>query len=288
MGGALSEAYGWRATFVFLAIFCGAVGALLFLFLPETHQYLTLQRLSVKDPDRVQQIHEADKILAVKPVFHLPWTVLRYFYAPEFAPYVIINAWANAALFGCLTLWPVFLAAAPYSLSQTMIGVSYLADGLGAVTGSLVGGVLSDRGAIRWGGAHEGRVVWNVLTALVFMPGGFLLYGWGFNADLHLAGLLVCSFLVSFGAAALMPGVYSFVSCVDQANAGSATAAVNAAWCMLAGVIVVVSVPGVSSLGAGGYFTLLACIHVVLSIAAGLCIARKLRSSRLPNLSIST
>jgi MFS family permease len=279
IGGALSAALGWRSTFVFLAVFCGAVGALLLLFLPETHQYYTLKQLSIKDPDMLQQIAEAPKILAAKPVFRLPLSMLAYFYKLAFAPYVLVNAWANAALFGCLTLWPVFLAAPPYSLGQAMVGVTYLADGLGAVSGSLLGGILSDKAAVRWHQAPEGRMVWNVAVALVCMPPGFLLYGWGFSVNMHIAGLLASSFLVSFGAAALMPGVYSYMSCVDQANAGAATAAVNAGWCMLAGVVVLVSVTGVSSMGVGPYFTMLTGIHVVLSLFAGACIAHRLRRS---------
>jgi MFS family permease len=277
MGGAISEAFGWRATFVFLAIFCGVLGILLLLFLPETHQFYTVSRLAAKDPARVEQIAEAPKILAMNPVFHLPWKVVSYFYTPDFAPYVLINAWSNAALYAGLTLWPVFLAAPPYNLGQAMVGVTYLADGAAAVSGSLLGGIASDKGAARWSQGHEGRLAWNVVVAVVFMPAGFLLFGWGFSVHMHIAGLLVASFLISFGAAGLMPGVYSYVSCVDQANSGSATAAVNAAWCMLAGVIVVVSVPGVSSLGVGGYFTMLACLQVVLSAFAGWCIIRKLR-----------
>ena len=77
-----------------------------------------------------------------------------------------------------------------------------------------------------------------------------------------------------------MPGVYSYMSGVDQANTGAATAAVNAGWCMLAGVLVLVSVTGVSSMGVSPYFSLLACIHVALSLFAGAAIADKLNPSK--------
>jgi hypothetical protein len=265
---------------VFLAVFCGAVGALLLLFLPETHHHYTLKQLSVKDPDLLQHIAEAPKILAAKPVFRLPLSMLAYFYKLDFAPYVCVNAWAMATLFGCLTLWPVFLAAPPYSLGQAMVGVTYLANGLGAVSGRLLGGILSDKAAVRWNQAPEGRMVWNVAVASLCMPVGLFLYGYGFQVEMHIAGLLASSFVVSFGAAALMPGVYSYMSGVDQANTGAATAAVNAGWCMLAGVLVLVSVTGVSSMGVFPYFSLLACIHVVLSLFAGAAIADKLNPSK--------
>lgn len=272
IGGALSSSLSWRATFVFLAAFSACLGALLYTFLPETHQYYTLKQLANRDPAHLASVLEAAGILAAEPVFQPPWAVLQYLYAPAFAPYVLLNAWAHASLFACLTLWPLFVVAPPYELNEALVGVTFLANGVRSLTGSFVGRYLADRAAKRFAQAPEGRMVYNLAITALSMPLGMLLLGWGVHAHMHIAVLLLASYFVGFGISSLVPGVYSYVSCVDQASAGSATAAVNAAWCMLSGLMVLVSVSGVNRLGFGGYLTLLAGVHVLLVAVAGACI----------------
>eukprot|EP00878_Enallax_costatus_P014863 GHUV01015558.1.p1 GENE.GHUV01015558.1~~GHUV01015558.1.p1 ORF type:complete len:334 (+),score=75.71 GHUV01015558.1:1087-2088(+) len=280
IGGALSAALGWRATFVFLAIFCGVVGSLLLIFLPETHQHLVLKRLERKDAARVQSISEASLVMAVEPVFHPPWGLLRYLYLPAFAPFVLSNAWSTASVFAGITVWPIYAPEPPYSLNQAMVGVSYVVCGVGLLIGSLAAGRAADKAAVMFEQAPEGRTVFSLLFSVATMPVGLLLFGWALHAQLHLAVVLVATFFLGFGTSSIQPGVYSYVSCVDQAKAGSATAAVNAAWCIIAGVVVLVSVPGVASLGAGGYFTLLAGVHLLLVGVAGAAVFHKLRQRR--------
>lgn len=159
IGGALSTALGWRSTFLFLAAFCGLFGTVLYIFLPETRQHLTLVQLSDKDPAHLAVIVEAPKILAAKPVFQPPWAVLKYIHAPTFAPYVLVNAWAHASLFACLTLWRQFMVTAPYNLNEALVGVTFLANGVGLLMGSAVGGFVADRAAKQFTQAPQGHGV---------------------------------------------------------------------------------------------------------------------------------
>lgn len=278
VGGALSAAFGWRSTFLLLATLCGLLGALLFAFLPETHHFFALKRLSEKDPAHAASIPEASRVLAAEPRFQPPWAVLSYLISPVYAPYVLANAWSHACLFACLSLWPVFMAAAPHNLNESAIGVTFLANGVGSIVGSFVGGSASDRAAKRFAHAPEGRVVYSLAITSLSMPGGLLLLGFGLHAHLHIAVLLAASCCVGFGLSSLLPGVYSFVSCVDQAHAGCATAALNTAWCSLAGLMVLLSVPGVGALGVGGYLSLLAGIHMLCVAVAAVCTVQRLRA----------
>lgn len=277
IGGALATALGWRSTLIFLAILGALFGLVLLVFLPETHQHMVLTRLMAKDAPRVQAVTESSKILATKPVFQPPWGVLRYLYARDFAPYVFANGWGTACVFCVMTVWPLYAPEAPYNLTQAMVGVTYIVSGVGAVIGSLLGGWASDRGAVYFDEKPEGRLVADLGFAAVSMPVGLLLFGWGIYFQYNLAVPLVALFLVGFGTSTLQPGVYSYVSCVDQEKAGAASAAVNAAWCTIAAVVVLVNVPGVDSLGLGGYLTLVAGIHLLLVAIAGVCAFRKLR-----------
>jgi MFS family permease len=110
-----------------------------------------------------------------------------------------------------------------------------------------------------------------------------LLLWWGLHAHMNIAVMLVASYFVGFGISSLIPGVYSYVSCVDQVNAGSATAAVNAAWCMLSGLMVLVSGAAVDRLGVGGDFVSLCaccvggCRRGVHSLAAVCIVLRTVR-----------
>jgi predicted MFS family arabinose efflux permease len=169
-GGALSSSLSWRATFVFLAAFSACLGTLLYLFLPETHQYYTLKQLADRDPAHLASVSAAPDILAVEPVFQPPWTVLRYVFAPAFAPYVLLNAWAHASLFVCVTLWPLFMVAPPYKPDEALVGVTFLAHGVRSRTGSFVGGFVADKAAKRFAQAPEGRMVYNLAVTALSMP----------------------------------------------------------------------------------------------------------------------
>jgi MFS family permease len=155
--------------------------------------------------------------------------------------------------------------------------VTFLAEGVGSILGSFVGGSIADRAAKRFSQAPEGRMVYSLAITSLCMPCGLLLLGFGLQAHMHIAVLLAASFFVGFGLSSLIPGVYSFVSCVDQAHAGCATAALNTAWCSLAGLMVLLSVPGVGALGVAGCLCLLAGIHMLCVAVAAVCTLRMLR-----------
>lgn len=205
IGGALAAALGWRSTLVFLAICGGAFGLVLLVFLPETHQYMVLSRLRSKDAPRVQAITESSKILAAKPVFQPPTGVLKYLYHKDFAPCIFANGWGTACVFCVMTVRPLYAPEPPYNLNQALVGVTYVVCGLGAVIGSLLGGRMSDRGAVVFGQKPEGRVVFDLGFAAVSMPFGLLLFGWGIAAHYNLAVILVALFLVGFGTSSLQP-----------------------------------------------------------------------------------
>jgi predicted MFS family arabinose efflux permease len=78
LGGALSQAWGWRSTFICLAVFAALAGlAVVLLIRTETHQYFVLQRLAKKDPETAKGLTEWGSVTSQVPVFHAPWVPLR-------------------------------------------------------------------------------------------------------------------------------------------------------------------------------------------------------------------
>jgi MFS family permease len=78
VGGAISQVFGWRYTFVPLAGLCLAIGLwLLFSMRQETHQYFVLKRIASVDPDKARRYQEWDEVMAHPPRFEAPWMPLK-------------------------------------------------------------------------------------------------------------------------------------------------------------------------------------------------------------------
>jgi len=276
LGGGLSQAFGWRSTFICLAVFCGGlVVPLLIAVVPETHQYKVIQRLQKSQPAMVKRIAEAEAILAAPPVLHGPWVALKYLIEPEIVPFALVTMITFGTMFASLTEWPGQVAADPYNLSQAMIGVSYLAMGVAGFVGSPIGGRMSDITAARYPQVAEGRLMFNAAVAAAVMPAGCLVYGWTLHNSTHLVAPLVGHFLIGVASAAWLPGIFGYISSIKQANAAAASAAVQFSMFVIAGALILASVNAVQALGIGLYFTLLAGVQLLFASIACFCIWRR-------------
>jgi predicted MFS family arabinose efflux permease len=78
LGGALSQAWGWRSTFIALTAFAGLCGLVVVaLVRTETHQYFVIKRLAQQDPERAKGLQEWESVTSEPPVFSAPWVPLR-------------------------------------------------------------------------------------------------------------------------------------------------------------------------------------------------------------------
>jgi MFS family permease len=277
-GGALSQAFGWRSTFICLAVFCGAVVVpLLAVLVPETHQFKVLRSLQKQQPGVTLKIMEAETILNAKPVLQGPWVAVGYLLESGILPYALVTMMIFGILIASLTEWPAQMSTAPYSMNEAIMGISYLANGLGGLFSSPVGGKVSDFTAARHPGILEARLLGNTAIAAFIMPVGCLLYGWSLQEKTHLVAPLVGHFLIGAASAGWMPGFYGYVSSVKQANAGAASAAGQFVMFVTAGSLVLVSVSAVHKMGIGPYFTLLAGLQFLLAAVAACCIWKQFR-----------
>ena len=100
-------------------------GGLIFLawifFMEETHHHFVLKRIRKSEGDlAAASVREAPDI--PKPVFRKPWEPLRYLLEPAIAPHAVVMFLLYSTLFAALIILPNALAAAPYRLSEALIG----------------------------------------------------------------------------------------------------------------------------------------------------------------------
>lgn len=285
IGGALSAAMDWRATFILLS----ALGVLIFAIafcLPETHQWMVVQRrkklhdavVAAAGAAAVAPLPAiAEEALIQPPSMQAPWVPLRYLFEPELAPYVAVGVANFATMFVSLTAFPALLADAPYGLTEAAIGACYLPVGVGMLLGSNCGGVISDRFGARSPGVPTARLVPSLLGSLL-LPVGCLIYGLCFHWGTHLAGPLVGHFLIGLGCAWFGPGQMAYLSQCKQDNAAGVAAASTCFNFVMSGVLISAAPPLQARLGLGGFFGLLAAVMLAMKAWAAIDVVLRART----------
>ncbi|KAL0953531.1 hypothetical protein HGRIS_004752 [Hohenbuehelia grisea] len=150
IGGALSDGLGWRAIFWFICIGSALCFVFLVLFMPETLRILVGNGSILPSPiyrpvipvigrGRVQLQPSGDREIKSYPN---PLRILTY---PDVLILLLFNGMVCSVFYGVTaSLSPLFQDAYPF-LTQTTIGLCFLAIGGGLVIGSLTTGKLLDR-----------------------------------------------------------------------------------------------------------------------------------------------
>ncbi len=125
IGGALDEAFGWHATFIFLALAGTAVLVLCYLDLGETVAG--------------QGVSFADQIKGYPELFR----------SPRFWGYVLCSAFSSGAFFALLG-GASFVASGIFGLSPLWSGIALGAPAIGYAAGNFLSGRFSVRMGINW------------------------------------------------------------------------------------------------------------------------------------------
>ncbi|WP_411890210.1 multidrug effflux MFS transporter [Yoonia sp. SDW83-1] len=125
IGGALDEAFGWHATFIFLALAGTAVLILCYLDLGETVAG--------------QGVSFADQIKGYPELFR----------SPRFWGYVLCSAFSSGAFFALLG-GASFVASSIFGLSPLWSGIALGAPAIGYAAGNFLSGRFSVRMGINW------------------------------------------------------------------------------------------------------------------------------------------
>lgn len=230
-GGALAQAFGWRSTQYFLAIYGGCLTLILTFCLPET-----LHR-KPKDVARPPQVETDEK--NVRPelirvstrqsvkvktrtfastlyrIFVEPLTILAYLRFPA----VALTVYYASITFGSLYVLNISIqqtfSKAPYNFSEILVGVVYMPGSIGYLISSLLGGRWNDRIMHREARAAnrydangklilipEDRMRENAWIAAIVYPGAMLWYGWSVDKGVH--WIVPCIALFFFGLGSMV------------------------------------------------------------------------------------
>lgn len=221
IGGALSQAFGWRSNMWFLAIYGGVIVVMLILLLPETLARKTpatceaaqsLRRFSTRESAKV---HTKKFAGGVKRFIFDPLRVILFLRFPPVLITVTLAAFAFGSLFVMNITVQQQFAKPPYSYPQLTVGLLYIPSGLGYIVGSLVGGRWLDyimaREAVKANRYDEkGKLVYlpedrlreNAWIAVTVYPCGLLLFGWTINYGVMWVAPAVGAFI--FGVASML------------------------------------------------------------------------------------
>ncbi|KAL0953542.1 hypothetical protein HGRIS_004764 [Hohenbuehelia grisea] len=269
IGGALADGLGWRAIFWFLCIGSALCFIFLVLFLPETLRILvgngnilppTIYRPVIPLIGR-GRVHPKPAEDNPQPKKHPnPLRILTY---PDILILLLFNGIVYAVFYGVTaSLSPLFKEAYPF-LSETTIGLCFLAISGGLVLGSLLTGKLLDRDyqVIKrrlLKAAHEcddkhmnpedvtkdenfpieearlRTVPYYIVVYIVSVIG----YGWCINQKVNLAGPLILQIIIGYLGIAIMNTTQTL--CIDllPSQGSSVTACNNLVRCSLGAALV--------------------------------------------------
>ena len=301
IGGALAGSLGWRSIFWFLTIYSGVFLLLLILLLPETLRsivsngsrapanpvarfplviYQKTTRVkwdpSATPPDSMVQKH----VDITGP--------LRILISKHAAPIIIFLAVYYA-------VWQMSITAMSslfeehYNLSETQIGLTFIANGVGSVIGTLITGKLLDLDYSRVKAKHEARSnrpVSDVELTETNSRQGFplekarlrlvpifsllqclsiLLFGWTiqYPDKVHIAVPIVSTFITGWTAVSTQSVIMTYLVDIFSEKSAAASASLNLARCLFAAGGTSFVMPLVYRIGVGLAFTVCAAVQVV-------------------------
>ncbi|CAG7852154.1 SubName: Full=Uncharacterized protein {ECO:0000313/EMBL:CCA72097.1} [Serendipita indica DSM 11827] len=298
VGGALSQAWSWRATFYFLTIIGVVVLISMFMFRDTFRQERSLtyqsakrhairraeaklaQSGSVDAMEKATQIRVDPSTIRVTLVdlnpFKPIWNILRRKNnLAILLPSALLFAFQYSI---CFTAARTF-AAAPYHYDPLKIGLILLSFGFGNMCGSVLGGRWSDHTFAKLKEKNNGQG-WpemrlnSTKPVMIILPPTILAFAWTCQKHTHIAGPVVSLFFAGFAVLFIYSSTLAYV--VD-ANAGRSTAAVasNSSARGISGLIAAeIAAPIQDAIGDGGLYSIWAGLVIVMELMILLVIWR--------------
>lgn len=304
IGGALAGSLGWRAIFWFLTIYSAAFLLLLLLTLPETLRSMVangsrappspIARYPLSIYQKATTIPWSPEATPPQPAArkHIDVTgPFRILVSKHAAPIIVFLAIHYAVWQMSITAMSS-LFASRYGLSETHIGLTFIANGVGSIVGTLVTGTLLDADYRRVKAAHEAsrstgpedapkgnddddgfplekarlRLV-PLLSAL--QCASVLLFGWTvqYAQRVHVAVPVVATFVTGGTAVSVQAAVMTYLVDVFAERAAAASASLNLARCLFAAGGTSFVMPMVNAIGVGAAFTV--CVGVQVGALVG-------------------
>jgi MFS family permease len=284
LGGVFAQTLGWRAIFWFLTIYSGSFLILLIIILPETLRSivgngsippkgLSNSALSYIQRRRYSHSDLADSDTSPLPQKKLPVDFLgplRMIIGLE-VTYIILFLAIYYTAWQMLITTMSTLFKKTYKLSEIQIGLTFIANGVGCIVGTLTTGKFLDydyrRMKERCTGSQETFPLEHARLRTVWLWSGLhctsvLVFGWTLDEKVHMSVPIISTFVLGWASTSIIGVVSTFmVDCFPKQGA-SATAALNLVRCLLAAGGTAAVLPIVNGIGTGWTFTLLVGIMI--------------------------
>ena len=300
IGGALAESFGWRAVFWFLAIYSAAFLVILVCLLPETLRSIvangsrTPESLIARYPlqlyQRTTKYQFDPERTPLPPRKRIdvtgPFRILVSKYA---APIIIFLAIYYAVWQMSITAMAT-LFKTKYGLSETDVGLTYIANGVGSMVGTLVTGKIldldyrrvkekfdaqsspeqvTDAGLQRSNTEREKHFplekarlrlvpIFSIAQCL-----SMLLFGWTINYSVHIAVPIVSTFITGWTAVSTQSIIMTYLVDVFSDKSAAASASLNLARCLFAAGGTSFVMPMIHGIGVGLAFTVCTIVQAV-------------------------
>ncbi|KAI0101086.1 MFS general substrate transporter [Daldinia grandis] len=305
IGGALAGSLGWRSIFIFLAIYSGVFLILLIILLPETLRSIVANgSRKPSNPITAYPLQIYQKLTKVRwnpeaasleaaARKHIDITgPLRILISKHAAPIIIFLAIYYA-------VWQMSITAMSslfqdcYGLSETQIGLTFIANGVGSMIGTLVTGKILDTDYRRVKAQYEAQFTQldpetgnGQTLSTTYMEDHFplekarlrlipvfslaqclsiILFGWTIQYPdrVHIAVPIVSTFITGWTAVSTQSVVMTYLVDIFSDRSAAASASLNLARCLFAAGGTSFVMPMVNSIGVGLAFTICAIVQVV-------------------------
>jgi MFS family permease len=302
VGGILAGSLGWKAIFWFLAIYCGTFLLLLIVLLPETLRSIVANGSRTPSNPIVRY-----PIIYYQRFTKVKWTPqagpsqtserkhidligpFRILISKHAAPIIVFLAIHYAVWQMSITAMSS-LFAEHYGLSETQIGLTFIANGVGSMIGTLVTGKILDIDYRQVKTKHEARLrqleiesedesvrgpgdsfpleearlrLVPVFTLLQCVS--ITLFGWTIQYPdrVSIAVPIVSTFITGWTAVSTQSVIMTYLVDVFPDRSAAASASLNLARCLFAAGGTSFVMPMVNGIGVGLAFTVCVAVQVV-------------------------
>ncbi|KAI0535569.1 MFS general substrate transporter [Xylaria digitata] len=297
IGGALTT-LGWRAIFWFLTIYSGVFLILLIIFLPETLRSMVanggtrpsslIARFPLTVYQKTTKVKSNPKAAQVAKTVRIDLTgPFRILFSKQAAPIVVFLGIYYAVWQMTITAMST-LFQSNYGLSETETGLTYIANGVGSIIGTLITGKILDADYRRVKDKYESEAsqddpenaafpIEKARLRLVPIFAGLqcasvLVFGWTiqYSWRVHIAVPIITTFFTGWALVSTQSVIMTYLIDIFPDQKAAASASMNLARCLLAAGGTSIVGPLIEAVGAGLTFTITVAVLLTALIGIGI------------------
>lgn len=304
VGGALTGSLGWRSVFWFLAVYSGVFLLILVGVFPETLRPIVanggripssvISRFPLRFYQKTTKITWDPESESLQRPPQKPIVItgpLRILFSKEAAPIIIFLAIYYA-------VWQMSITAmsslfeSRYGLEEIQIGLTFIANGVGSMIGTLVTGRILDKDYRRLKARYEAQqpsdqevaqrkgarhneldhsfpletARLRLVPVFALIQGlSILLFGWTiqYPSKIHIAVPIISTFVTGWTAVSMQSVVMTYLVDIFSDKSAAASASLNLARCLFAAGGTSFIMPMVNGIGVGLAFTVCVIVQVI-------------------------